>query len=240
MKTNILKHLSHSASYAVLASLMILSLVLSFFFIAEPAISYGQSDTATFTIKQTITDETSFLVPPTNVVATGTINGVTGGTATGTTVFAVISNNAAGYRVDIQFEDTDLDRISMRGDVSDGNEIHDYSGDVAGQPSYNFTASSAAQLAYTVTSSTTNDTDNSFLTNGSNACNTAPFNDGAGIRCWKAASTTAPFTIVDRDTSAVTGATSTIKFIIHVPNGATPVPQAETYTATATLSLYIN
>ncbi len=239
MKTNILKHLSHSASYAVLASLMILSLVLSFFFIAEPAISYGQSDTATFTIKQTITDETSFLVPPTNVVATGTINGVTGGTATGTTVFAVISNNAAGYRVDIAFADSDLDRISMRGDTSGGSEIHDYSGDVAGQPSYNFTASTSAQLAYTVSSVTTADTDNSFLSNGTNACNTGS-TDGGGLHCWKSASTTAPFTIIDRNTSAVSGATSTIKFVVIVPSGATPIPQAETYTATATLSLYIN
>jgi len=238
MKTNLFKHISQSALYAVLASLMIVSMVLSFFFVAEPAISYGQSDTSTFTIKQTITDETSFLVPPANVVATGTINGVTGGNATGTTDFSVISNNANGYRVDIAFEDTDLDGQAMRGDISLGGEIIDYTNDVGEQPSYNYVASTAAQFAYTVSSVTTSDTDQSFLSNGTNACNTGSTNAG-GLRCWKAPDTSA-FTIIDRGNAAVSGATSTITFNVNVPSGATPVPQAETYTATATLSLYIN
>lgn len=238
MKNNIFTHLSQSAVYAVMASLMIVSLLLSFFFVVEPTISYGQADTATFTIKQTITDETSFLVNPSNVVASGTINGVTGGTATGTTDFSVISNNANGYRVDIAFADADADGTIMRGNISLGDEIHDYGGDTGGQPSYNYSASTSAQFAYTVSSVTTLDTDQSFLSNGTNACNTGS-TDAGGLHCWKSPDTSA-FTIIDRDSAAPAGATSTLTFNIVVPSGATPVPEAQTYTATATLSLYIN
>ena len=230
------KHLSQSAFYALLASATIVSMLFMGFFLAEPSISHGQVDTATFTVRQQITGETSFLVDPSNIAMTGTISGITGGQATGTTQFVVQSNNAAGYRVDIAFTDENADGEMMEGETSDGGEIRDYDGDVTGQPSYGYTASSAAQFAYTVTSSTSADTDPSFLNNTS-ACNAG--GTQTANTCWKAPDTAA-FTIEDRNSAAVSGATSTITFNVTVPNAATPVPQAEFYTATATLSLYTN
>lgn len=228
------KNVSQSALYALMASGIIVSLLFTAFFLAEPAVSYG-NDTATFSVHQTITDETSFLVNPTNVNMTGSINGISGGNATGTTSFVVISNNATGYYVDIAFFNNGTTE-AMIGNINADEAIRDYGGDTGGEPSYTFAASTSAQLAYTVSSNTTSDTDQSFKSNGTTACNTGTTSAG-GINCWKSPATTA-FRIVNRANAAVSGATTTIQFKINVPSGATPVPTAQAYTATATLSLF--
>lgn len=236
MSNSNIKSLTQNATYALVAAMTILASLFAGFFMAEPSISYGQVATSNdFYIRQTITAESSFLVQPTDVTASGTINGVTGGNATGSTQFVVQSNNATGYYVEIDFFDN-VGATAMRGDVTGSESLRDYSGDVTGQPSFNFTASTAAQFAYTVISSTTADTDDSFDYNGG-SCNQASF-DNADGSCWKAPSTSG-FQIIDRGLPATSGATSSIQFKIHVPNGAVPVPSAETYTATATLSLFL-
>jgi hypothetical protein len=230
------KYLSQTALYSLIASLTVISLLFTTFFLFEPSIGHAV-DSNPFRIRQTITDETSFSVQPSNVTMNGSIAGVTGGTANGSTTFAVISNNASGYTVSIDFHDN-LTANAMRGDTGGSETLRDYSGDVAGEPSYNFTASTAAQFAYTVTSLNSSDTEQSFLDNGSNACNQ---NGGSQTtdRCWKAPETS-PFTIINRVSSAVTGATSTISFRVVVPSGSVPAVTADTYTATATLTLLVN
>jgi hypothetical protein len=224
--------LSHSAIYAGVASICILSLAMALFFVSEPKIGFSQSDTEDFRIRQTITGETAFLVNPSNVTMNGSISGITGGSATGTTRFVVKSNNATGYYVEIDFFDN-AGNYAMLGDKSGSDAIRDYIAGAA-EPTYNFTTASAAQLAYAVYSSTTADTDQSFLNNGS-ACNAGATQTIE--KCWKAPSTTG-FRVVGRNNAATAGATSTIYFKVHVPSGATPVPTAETYTATATLSVF--
>lgn len=233
MFTKSAQHFGQSALYALTASTVIVTMMFAGYFLAEPTIGHGQVDTSTFNIRQTIVDETSFLVPPANVTMSGSINGVTGGQATGTTQFSVISNNSTGYYVEIDFFDNATDH-AMLGDVTASEALRDY-GASGMQPTYGYTASTAAQFAYTVTSLTSTDTDPSFLHNGA-ACGTGGVTQTANT-CWMAPSTT-PFRIVDRSTAAITGATSTITFNVTVPSGATPVPSAETYTATATLSLF--
>ncbi|MCA9356971.1 hypothetical protein H6784_02340 [Candidatus Nomurabacteria bacterium] len=226
-------HYKRSALYALTATGTIVTLLCASFFLAEPMISYGDEVAPDFRIRQTITDETSFLVYPSNVTMAGSISGVTGGNATGTTDFVVQSNNSTGYYVEIAFENNGTPE-AMIGDNDASEALRDYSSDVGGEPSFGFTASTAAQFAYTVTSATIGDTDPSFHNNGA-VCN----NDTSETAetCWKSPATTA-FRIVDRTTSAVTGATSTIQFKVNVPSGALPVPTAQTYTATATLSLF--
>ncbi|MBP6881545.1 MAG: hypothetical protein KBC35_02885 [Candidatus Pacebacteria bacterium] len=233
MKTAFITRLTQPMFYAIVASVVIVTLLLVAFFTMEPRIGHAV-DSNDFRIRQTITDETSFLVQPSNVTMIGSISGVTGGTANGSTTFAVISNNADGYTVSIAYENNP-GLYAMRGDTTDSEAIRDYSGTLSGgmQPSYNFTASTAAQFAYTVDSTTDGDTDQSFRDNGS-ACNQA---GGTGNSlCWMAPSTTA-YTIVDRGSSANTGATSTISFRVVVPSGSDPAVTADTYTATATLTL---
>jgi hypothetical protein len=228
------QNLAQKTTFAIVTSIVLLALLCGSFFVLEPSISYGQADTADFRIRQTITDETSFLVDPTNVTMSSSINGLTGGNATGTTQFVVRSNNASGYYVEIDFFDN-AGAYAMRGDEDGGAQILDYTGDVTGQPSYNFITTTAAQFAYSNYSSTTSDTDDSFLNNGT-LCNTSTTQTIG--RCWKAPSTTG-FRIVDRGTAATSGATSTMYFKVNVPSGASPVPTAQTYTATATLSVFV-
>lgn len=231
MKLSISNKYRQHAIYAAVASLLAVSFIVFSFVSLEPQISHAV-DSNSFYIRQTITDETSFLVQPSNVTMSGSIAGVTGGTANGSTTFAVISANATGYTVSIAY-DNNAGAYAMLGDTTASEAIRDYGGDVAGEPSYNFTASTAAQFAYTVDSDTDADTDQSFRDNGA-SCNQA---GGTGNSlCWKAPDT-ASYTIVDRGSSAVTGATSTISFRVVVPSGSAPAVTADTYTATATLTL---
>lgn len=230
--TQFLALTKQSFMFACTAMLILVSVFMTF----EPKISRGQADTTPeFRIRQTILAESSFLVDPVNVTMAGSINGLTGGNATGTTQFAVLSNNAAGYRVEIDFFDNGTPQ-AMIGDVDQNESIRNYLGDVGGFPSYNFTTNAGAQFAYSVVSSSTQDTADAFLHNGSNACNT-PLGSDLGERCWKSPSVT-PFEIVNRGSAAPTGATTTLQFRVHVPNAATPALTAQTYTATATLSLF--
>jgi hypothetical protein len=202
------------------------------FILAEPQISHSQV-TRDFTIRQTITGEATFLVDPTDVTMVGDINGITGGNSTGTTQFVVQSNSSGGHYVTIDFFDN-AGPYAMRGDVTGSSDIFDYNFGGA-EPTYGFTPETNAVFAYTVTSSSTGDTDVSFQHDGGSACNTT--GSVAADVCWMTPSTT-EFRIVDRGTPAPNGATSSIKFRVNVPSGASPVPAAETYTATATLSLY--
>ena len=232
------RNVTESLAYALIASFTAVTMLVVSFLAVEPTISHGQDATSNqFTIRQTITDENSFKVVA-DVVMAGDINGVTGGNATGTTQFVVVTNNAAGYTVEIDFDYTGGNVESMVGDESDGEEIRDYDGEVGGEPSFAFTASTAAQFGYTVTSSTTNDVDQSFLSNAG-LCNVSAGGGGTeeADACWKAPQNSG-FQIIDTSDAAANGATSTLKFKVHVPNSAVPVPLAETYTATATLSLF--
>lgn len=226
-----------SATQALVAAILGVALLGLSFLAVEPRISHGQADTTPdFRIRQTILDETSFLVDPANVTMGGSIAGLSGGSATGTTSYVVRSNNASGYYVEIDFFDN-AGPYAMRGDEDGGSQLRDYGGDVGGEPSYNLTASTAAQFAYSNYSSTTSDTDDSFLNNGSNACNSMGGTQSIG-RCWKSPSTSG-FRIVDRGNAAVYGATSTLYFRVVVPSSPNPIPTAQTYTATATLSVFV-
>lgn len=193
----------------------------------EPVVGRAQV-TDDFTIRQQITDEISFLVPAANVTMAGSIQGLTGGYATGTTYAVVRTNSSTGYTMDIAFSNSP----AMRGETTLSTAIRNF-GDTAGEPSFTFGASTSAQFGYTVAASSTTDLDQSFLDNGS-ACNQSGGSYTAN-RCWKAPSTT-NFRIVNRSSSAGTGATTTLVFHVAVPNNPSPAVDEDFYTATATLT----
>lgn len=212
-----------SLRYSVVSALILSFILMSLYMVLEPVI--GRAATDTFTVRQQITSEISFLVPAADVTMVGAIAGISGGNATGTTYAVVRTNNAAGYTMDIAFSGSP----AMRGEVSGSTAIKDY---VGAEPSYTFVASSSSLFAYSVTASSSTDVDPSFLNNGA-ACNTG--STSTADACWKGASTT-DFRIVNRNTEAGTGATTTITFVVNVPSNPSPAVQQDYYTATATLT----
>lgn len=217
---------------AFIAAGLVMTLLAASFFLVEPRV--GQAvDSGPFTIKQTITGEISFLVNAANVTATGSINGLTGGTSNGTTTAVVQSNSSTGYEMFISFFNNGTDN-AMYGDAVGSDAIRDYPASTT-EPSYGFyTASTSSVFGYTVGANTPSDLDASFLHNGSSACNTGSSNTPA-FNCWMQP-TTSNFKIINRTTAATSGATTTIAFRVHVPNNPSPALVAGVYTATATLT----
>src|SRR3989344_3690219 len=194
------KQYLHSVIHAFVASILIVTTLALSYFIIEPQVGRAQDTSGPFTITQEITDETAFIVDAVNTTMVGSLNGITGGTANGSTTVAVRTNSPTGYTMDIAFFN-------------------------------NGTAN--AMLAYTVSAVDSADLDQSFLDSGA-ACNT-----GSGYTadsCWMEPLTT-NFQVIDRDTDATTGATSTLHFRVHVPNNPTPGVVVDMYIATATLTV---
>jgi hypothetical protein len=225
------KHYFSAATEAVVAALLTVTLLAVSFFIIEPRVGQAQ-DSATFTISQAITGETSFLVDPTNTTMSGSLNGITGGTANGSTTVVVQTNSATGYTMFIAFATTTSGNAMQN---PAGDSIHDYPAS-GGQPTYSFsTASTSAVFGYTVSAADSGDIEQSFLDNGSNACNQPAGSAGADT-CWMEPMLS-NYQIINRTSDAVTGATSTLHFRVHVPNNPSPGLVAATYTATATLTV---
>jgi hypothetical protein len=217
----------YAFAYAI-GSILIVTILFSL--VLEPTLGRAAATANdTFLITQEITDEISFLVPAADVTMVGPIQGVTGGYATGTTYAVVRSNSNSGYTMDISFSNAP----AMRGNTTFSTGIRDFAtSSTMTQPSFTFVASSAAQFGYTVAASTTSDLDPSFLNDGS-TCNA-----GAGYtagRCWMTPSTTA-YRIINRSTSAPSGATTTLTFHVMVPSNPSPALDEDFYTATATLT----
>jgi hypothetical protein len=224
-------HYLNAAAEATIAALLTVGLIAASFFIIEPRVGQAQTS-GTFTISQTITGETSFTTLPTDTTLSGSLNGITGGTANGTTTVVVRTNSATGYTMDIAFATTSSGN-AMEARNNPGYSIHDYPA-TSSQPTFLFsTASTSAVFAYTISASNASDVDASFKNNGT-VCNSG--GSYTADRCWMEP-TFSTFRVISRSTSAVTGATSTLQFRVHVPNNPTPGLVADTYTATATLTV---
>lgn len=224
-----------AAVQALVATLIICTLLGLSFFLAEPRVGRAQDTSGPFTISQVITGETSFLVDAQNTTLSGSLNGITGGTANGSTSVSVQTNSPTGYTMTIAFYNNGTPQ-TMQGRTTASESLRDYPA-AGGEPTYAFsTASTSAVFAYTATAVTTSDLDQSFLNNGSNACNEPAGSRASYDNCWMEP-TVSSFQVIDRDSSAVSGATTTLHFRVHVPNNPTPGLVADTYTATATLTV---
>lgn len=218
--------------HGFVAGVTALAVVAMTFFMLEPRIGLAQPNVSTFTISQDIVGEISFLVPAANVSMVGSLSGITGGTANGSTTFVVRSNSSAGHTVNIAFFNNGSAQ-AMQGINSLSDSIRDYPA-TSSEPTFTFsTASTSAVFGYNVRSNDPADLDQSFLNNGS-VCNSVGGSSTVD-RCWMEPRTTS-FQIIDSDQEALTGATSTLFFRVHVPSNPTPGLVTDTYRATATLT----
>lgn len=228
-----LTYIRSSAYSAFIATTLIALMAMLSFFTLEPKVGIGASDSDTFEVSQTVTEEISFVATSSDVVMSPSLAGITGGTSNGSYAVRVRTNNAAGYNMTIAFSTS----TAMQRDGG-GGYISNYSPTAAGTPDYTFANETFSQFAYTVTASTTTDVDATFQDNGSNTCATGSSNGAA--TCWYNPSTT-PETIINRTTStAASGATTTIAFRVNIPSNPSPAIQTGTYTATATLTATTN
>lgn len=217
-------------TYVCVAATVILALS---FIVLEPVVSAAASANDIFTVRQQINEEISFTVNAADVVMNGAIGGITGGVATGTTQTVVRTNSAQGYNMTIAFSNSP----AMQGETTGNTSIRDYGTSTAAEPTMAIAASTSAQFAYTVTASTTSDVDPSFRHNSSTCGHSGGTN--AANTCFKGPDTS-PFTIINRATSAGTGATTTMTFVVVVPSNPALTVDEDYYTATATLTAVTN
>ncbi len=226
------KHYFTVATQALIASTLILAMLGAGYLFAEPQVGRAQA-TSTFTISQLITGEISFLVYGATTTLSGPLNGITGGTANGSTSVKVQTNSATGYVMDIKFATTSTGN-AMQASNNPTASIHDLPASST-EPHYLFsTASTAAVFGYTISAPQASDIAQAFLDDSSGACN-QPGGDANEDTCWMEPSF-ANYRVVDRDSAATIGATTTIHFRVHVPNNPAPGLVADTYVATATLT----
>lgn len=163
------------------------------------------------------------VVPPSNVILTPAIGGVSGGTANGAAVFQVTTDDPAGYSVTIQAS-------TSPALVSGSYSFADYAPG-GSSPDFTFTVSSSASVfAFSPKGS---DLAPRYLDNGVNACGTGS-NQTAGA-CWDGLSTS-PITIDNRATDNQPGGTvTTLNF--RAASGSNNVQASGLYTATTTLTV---
>ncbi len=223
-------HLLYSARHAFVATLLIAVLGVCSFFAFEPSV--GRAITDEFTVTQEITDEISFSTFAQNVAMEGSITGLSGGFATGSTMAVIRSNDAQGYTMKLHFSTTSSGR-SMQ--ASSTAYINDYSPAVASVADFHWITNSsggAAEFGYSVTASNTAEVDLTFLNDGASACATGSSN--TANRCW-INPTTSPETLVS-STGPTAASTTTIKFKVAVPNAPSPALPTGFYLATGTLT----
>jgi hypothetical protein len=234
------RYLLDPARSAFMVTLVVLALLLSAFFAFEPSV--GRSATSSFTVSQTITNEISFLVSAANVSMDGSIAGVTGGYATGTTIASVNTNNATGYRMTLHFATNSVAHAMVSSSTAaTSSYISNYTPASVGVPDFTWTdntSGQAAEFGYTVRASTSNEVDPSFTHNGTTCGSGGTETDN---RCWLNPTTTsaAAETIIN-STAANNSSTTTIKFKVAVPNSPSPSLPSGIYIATGTLTATTN
>ncbi len=209
----------------------IMMVIIFAFVVFEPAISLGSTNT----ISQTVTTEIAFQTPATNIVLSPSIDVSVGGQASGQTQVVVITNDHLGYSMTV----TASSSLGMIGNASTTLYIPAYVTSSPGTPDFTFTTpANTAYYGYTVEASTTSDLATAFKDN-SISCGVVAGSDTAD-RCWISASTT-PYTVINRSSvTPLSGATTTLKFLVVINANPNPGIPNDTYVATTTLTATAN
>jgi hypothetical protein len=221
--------------------IIVLVLVLSFVLLGaypafEPLLIKAATDEITVT--QNVTAEIS-LDSPDDVNMSASIAGVTGGSATGSATWTIVTNNDAGFKLELEAST----EPALQGD-SEGDSFADYTEASAGVPDYDWTvAESDAEFGYTVEPATAADTDATFLDNGADTCATGATQ--TADKCWIGFSGAATKEQVVNRTSAtdVNGEAEVVKFQAELNGPATDADGfliEDSYIATITATATMN
>jgi len=219
---------------------LIVLAALSIAFISFEAAISRAVDTSQFTVTQSIIAEVSFTTDANDVSMSPSIAGVTGGQATGSSQFVVTTNNATGYSVTIGFASSS----GMARNGSNGADtIQFYTPAGTTSPTINFDiggAGSPGEFGYTVDSSSTYLVADQFRGNGT-YCNIGASGVDSVDECWLGATSTDATQIINSTSSTpASGSTSTVKFVVEVPNSPSPTLPTGDYVATVTLTAAAN
>jgi len=165
------------------------------------------------------------LVPPSNVVMSPSLGGVSGGTSNGSTAFTVTTDDPAGYTATIQASSSP----ALVNIASSSYAFADYAPS-GSAPDYSF--SNAATTSAFAFSPQGIDADQRFLNNGA-ACNTGAVSTAQ--TCWDGLSTSAK-NVSDR-TSNNTPAGSVTTLWFRAATGSHHIQASGTYVATTTLTV---
>lgn len=196
----------------------------------EPTVASSQSTSETFTVSQEITGEVSFVGAVDNATITPSIAGLSGGTANGSTTFAVNSNNPDGYTVTIAFANPATNPMRL-GNGSDAAKNIPSLGDTVRLDFDDGVGANEARFGFTVAGT---NAANRYKNNGA-SCNQSG-GTATGTRCWWLGDTSSPETIVDSSTTA-SAEEHTLYFRVQVNENPSPTLELGTYTATATLTV---
>jgi len=166
---------------------------------------------------------------PSDVSMTPSISGISGGVATGTAPFNIITDNAAGFTMGVN--SSTAHAMLLNG--TDPTQYFDnYT--VDGTPTYQWNVSNAAKFGYTVAPGLLGGTVSAFLDNGSNACGSGSYNEDA---CWNGFTTTVVNVIGTTSRTSNTGEQETINLKVQSDNN---VLESGTYQATITTTISVN
>ena len=219
---------SHPTVNALLCAILALPVIALFYFMLEPAVVAGQGTTREFTITQNISGEVSFVGEVDDVTMVGNVEGLSGGTALGSTTFQVNNNSATGYTVTIEFENpaAAMQQVNGTGTITNlGSDIREVFTDGV--------AANQARFGLTVEGDRVAQ---SFGWNGSSCDNDG--SPGNGINCWVLPDTSSALVIVDGEGVAF-AEEHVLHFQVHVNENPSPALEAGNYTATATLTVAV-
>lgn len=201
------------------------------FVLLEPTISLGSTNT----VSQSVTTEIAFVTPATDIVLSPSIDVSLGGQASGQTQVVVITNDHLGYSMTV----TASSSLGMIGNASSTLYIPAYVTSTPGTPDFSFNVpANTAYYGYTVEASTTSDLATAFRDDTS-TCGVIAGSDTAD-RCWISASAT-PYTVINRaNVTPLSGATTTLKFLVYINANPNPGIPNDTYVATTTLTATAN
>lgn len=208
---------------AFVAAVTMVPLLLAGFLVFEPTVTTGQE---TFTIKQEILEEIAFTTAPQNIEMDTQLQGLTGGISNGSTTFAVTTNNATGYTVNINFASTTaMEHDTVLASIPNvGSTV---------MPILATTTVTGSAFGYSLTGANIANT----FTGTTGGCSTGS-GTGDADACWYLqADATTEFTIVDSDNpTAGGGEPYDLYFRVVVDQNPVPALPEGTYTATATLT----